>query len=162
MQDAGLDELNLAQFQAVTSRKVCGGKLPVGAICYRYDCPHLIEPWSKFFDAFGAWHQMRNDVLDWNKDSIHHTRTYFLSEADRRRHGDESVAAWVAREGFQWGSDILNAWLAELKTLAAPLHSPDLEAYLAEREAMMVKQTNDVLAGLRSLEAVVQVLKANS
>lgn len=162
MQDAGLDELTLTQFQAVTSHKVCGGKLPVGAICYRYDCPHLIEPWSRFFDAFGAWHQMRNDVLDWNKDLTHHTCTYFLSEANRRRRADEPVAAWVAREGFQWGSDILGAWLADLKTLAASLHSPDLEAYLAEREAMMMKQTGDVLAGLRSLEAMAQVLKVNS
>jgi len=160
MQDAGLGDLDLAQFRAIASRKVCGGKLPLGAICYRYGCPQLIEPWSKFFDAFGAWHQMRNDVLDWNKDLTHQTRTCFLSEADRRRGADESVAAWVAREGFRWGSDLLHAWLAELKTLAAPLHSPDLEAYLAEREAMMVKQTSDVLAGLQSLEALTQVLGA--
>lgn len=160
LQDAGLEDLDLARFRAVAGHKVCGGKLPLGAICYRYDCPHLIEPWSKFFDAFGAWHQMRNDVLDWNKDATRDTRTYFLSEADRRRWADEPVAAWVAREGFHWGSDLLHTWLAELKTLAAPLHSPDLEAYLAQREAMLVEQTSEVMAGLRSLEALAHVLQA--
>ena len=151
VRDAGLAELDRELFVQVAAQKTCAAKIPLAAVCYRFARPHLLAPWSQFVDRFGCWHQMLNDLFDWRRDLEHRTQTYFLSEADRRKGPGESVAGWVIREGFEWGIELLQTWMAELKALAHTLDSSALTAYLATREAMLLERKELVSAGLPSL-----------
>ncbi len=149
--DASLEDITLAQFQRIAGQKVCAGKIPLAAVCYRCERQDLIAPWSQFVDALGAWHQMWNDVFDWSKDVRHGTRTYFLSEAERRKEVDEAVAAWVVREGFEWGVVTLQDWMQALKEQAGDLNSPDLFGYLEQRGAMLREQRDELADSLSQL-----------
>ncbi len=151
MQDAGLTDFDEATFKEVAAQKVCAAKIPLAAVCYRFDRPELIAPWSQLVDQVGGWHQFLNDLMSWYRDHTRHTRTYFLSEAERRRAGHEPVVSWVAREGFDWAMGRLQAWLAEVQRLALELNSPPLDAYLAERGRMLQQQQAEVAEGLRHL-----------
>ena len=114
LRDAALTDINLKEFTAISGRKVCGGKIPLAAVAYHYDCPHLYQTWQHFHDRLGCWHQMYNDLFGWLKDLKHQTPSYFLSEGRRRKPPEQSVAAWVIHEGFAWGIDLLETWLGEL------------------------------------------------
>lgn len=156
--DASLSEVGLEAFCQCAGQKVCAVKIPLAAVCHRYDRVDLLEPWSLFVGALGLWHQMWNDVFDWNKDLRHGTRTYFLSEAKRRKRPGESAAAWVVREGFDWGMVTLQAWIANARALATPLNSPDLLSYLDRREAMLREQQAEVAEALRQLAGLAAVM----
>jgi hypothetical protein len=158
LHDAQLERVDEAQFRKVASQKVCAAKIPLAAVCYHSEREDLIEPWSSFLDALGGWHQMWNDVFDWNKDLKYHTRTYFLTEAEQRKRPEEGVAAWVVREGFEWGVSVLQTWMEELKARAKPLNSPDLLVYLDQREAMLARQREEVAVGLRHLSKLAEVM----
>jgi hypothetical protein len=153
--DAYLNDIDEAQFQQVAAQKTCAVKIPLAAVCYHYQRPDLIEPWSRFVDTFGCWHQLLNDVFDWQRDETRHTRTYFLCEAERRRKSGESVSGWVVREGFGWGIDKLDGWMSALQMQAGQLRSPELGDYLDTRQAMLDEQANKVKAGLQSLAKIV-------
>lgn len=157
--DASLAEVRRADFDRYAARKVCAAIIPLAAVCYRYERPDRLAAWARFVEAFGAWHQMWNDVFDWSKDLRHGTRTYFLSEAARRRRPDETPAAWVVREGFAWGLADLEARLAEAAALAEALDSPDLRAYLDRRAARLRQQQADVAPGLEALVKLSRVMK---
>lgn len=160
IQDHTLTQLNPDQFRQFASQKVGAGKIPLAAVCHYYGQVEALGAWLRFFDAFGAWHQMWNDLFDWNKDQKYGTRTYFLSEADRRKHPNESVAAWVVREGFVWGVATLHDWMGEVKTLASALQSPDLMAYLAWREHEVVRQAENLANGLQHLGKLAAAMPA--
>ncbi len=151
VRDAGLADIDRALFLEVAAKKVCASRIPIAAACYRYERPELIEPWFRFVDRLGAWHQLLNDLFDWQKDLKLGARTYFLCEGDRRRDQATPVAAWVIREGFEWGMALLQAWLAGLKAEAGQLQSPDLLAYLDEREAHLNQKRDEVRPGFQSL-----------
>jgi hypothetical protein len=164
IRDAGSTEIDREQFMRVAAQKTCAVKIPLAAVCFRCRRPDLIAPWSQFVDLFGCWHQMLNDLFDWRRDMEHDTPTYFLSEAGRRRGAAEqgsaeSVAGWVMREGFEWGMDVLQAWLVELKALADNLGSPALAAYLNTREAMLLERRKQVDAGLQGMKSLLAVLQ---
>jgi hypothetical protein len=149
--DADLTNIDEATFKQVTAKKVGAAKIPLAAVCYRYNRPELIAPWSELVDQLGGWHQFLNDLLSWHRDHTRQTCTYFLSEAERRRAGHEPVVRWVAREGFDWAMGRLQEWLAELQALALELHSPALNAYLTERGRMLQQQQAEVAEGLAQL-----------
>jgi hypothetical protein len=158
-QDASLSEVSLEAFRRYAGQKVCAVKIPLAAVCHRYDRVDRLEAWSRFVDALGAWHQLCNDVFDCSKDLRHGTGTYFLSQAERRKAAGESAAGWVVREGFDWGIATLHAWLAEARGLARPLGSPQLLAYLDGREAMLRRQQAEVGEGLRRLADLAAVMR---
>ena len=158
MQDANLPHIDKAQFTHIAAQKVCAAKIPVAAVCYHTDRPDLNQPWFRLVDLLGCWHQMMNDLFDWHKDMGHGAPTYFLSEAGRSKAADESVAAWVVREGFAWGSDTLRVWMAELKEMARHLQSPDLLAYLEERETLFLERQAQVTAGFQNLARLLTAL----
>lgn len=162
IKDASLMEIDREQFTHVAAQKTCAVKIPIAAVCYRYAKPDLMAPWARFVDLFGCWHQMQNDVFDWLKDARHHTPTYFLSEAERRKEPTEPVAEWVIREGFDWGIGVLDGWMTELKTLAGDLVSPGLVNYLEEREAMMRQRKEEVARGLESATRLLALLENSS
>ena len=154
--DAGLDDIDETQFQQIAAQKTCAVKIPLAAVCYHYGQPDLIEPWSRFADLFGCWHQLLNDVFDWQRDETRHTHTYFLSEAQRRRKTGESVGGWVVREGFAWAIDKLDEWMSALQMQAGQLQSREMSDYLDTRQAMLDEQAGKVKAGLQSLARIVE------
>jgi hypothetical protein len=158
MKDASLADIDETQFRQVAAKKVCAGKIPLAAVCCRHERPDLIEPWSHFFDLLGCWHQMFNDLFDWHTDLERQNRTYFLSEAERRKDPDEPIAAWVVREGFEWGIETLQTWMVELRAMAPQLQNPNLAAYLNQREIMLLKQKEEVAEGLRSLGQILRAI----
>jgi hypothetical protein len=143
--DAHLDEVDWPAFEHLAGQKVCAGKIPLAAVCYRHNQQARLPAWELFFDRLGQWHQFFNDLFDWNKDLAFGTRTYFLGEAAKRKHPRETVAEWVVRTGFEWGLQTLYTWLREIRGLAAPLGSAPLLAYLDLREHLLREQS----AGLR-------------
>jgi hypothetical protein len=158
MKDANLANIDLEQFTQVTAQKTCAVKIPIAAVCYRYERPELIKAWAQFVDLFGCWHQMQNDIFDWRKDAKNQTRTYFLLEAERRKAATESVTEWVIRAGFDWGSEMLEVWMAELKAQAGDLHSADLAAYLEQRGEMMRQRKEEIADGLQSAAKLLALL----
>ena len=151
MQDAILTELNEEQFKQIAAQKVCAVKIPVAAVFYYHDYSDLIQIWCRLIDLIGCWHQMMNDLFDWNKDLMHHTTTYFLSEANRLKNDHETVFDWVAREGFNWGCQVVIIWASELKKMALNLESQEMFDYFKTREEMFLKRKGDVLKGFESL-----------
>jgi hypothetical protein len=159
IQDANLTDIDQFHFGQVSARKTCGVKIPLGAVCYKYAEPDLIAPWARFVDAFGAWHQMLNDLFDWPKDMKNGTPTYFLAEAHRRSRPHESVLHWVIEEGFDWAAELILTGMAESKALARELNSPALIAYLDRREALFLRQKEAVVAGLRQAARLLALLQ---
>lgn len=157
MKDASLTGIDESQFKQISAQKVCAAKIPLAAVCYRHNRSDLIEPWSRLVDGLGCWHQFLNDLLGWHRDDTRQTCTYFLSEAARRRNADEPVAGWVAREGFAWAIEKLQTWMLDLQALAGKLHNPALLAYLAQREAMLLRQQEDITEGLRNMAKIIAV-----
>jgi hypothetical protein len=152
VQDAALQDIDLEHFERITARKTCFAKIPLAAVCYKCGRSDLIPRWAGFVDLFGRWHQMYNDLFDWRRDLESQTRTYFLSEADRRRQQDESVTKWVLREGFDWGTRVLISWMAQLKSCGAVLNCPDMATYLDECEALLLERCETTALGLCSID----------
>ena len=157
MKDATLVGIDATLFEQVAAQKVCAVKIPLAAVCYRYDRPELIEPWFRLVDLLGCWHQFLNDLLGWHRDHTRQTRTYFLSEAERRREVDEAVVSWIAREGLNWAIDKLETWMSSLQDLAVNLSSPDLETYLNTRNQMLQQQKEEIAEGLQNLAKLVNL-----
>ena len=156
MKDASLTDIDETQFEKIVAQKVCAAKIPLAAVCYTYNRLDKIEPWSRFVDLFGCWHQWLNDLFDWHKDERQNTHTYFLCEAERRRNENESIAGWVAREGFTWAIEKSQGWMTDMKRLAIQLQSTELAVYLDSREARLMQQKADVTKGLQSLARIVE------
>lgn len=148
MKDASLADVDREQFMQLAAKKTCAAVLPVAAVCYRYGRPDLIEPWSQFLDLFGRWHQMWNDLFTWLRDVRTQTRTYFLSEAERRKQPGELVTEWMIREGLDWGSQVLEAWMHELVAASKNMGSEDLVAYLDSRSTILQQQRERVAGDL--------------
>jgi hypothetical protein len=159
IQDSYLQSIDEAIFKNIVAGKICGTKIPIAAVCYRYNRPDLIPLWSKLVDIFGCWHMFWQDMFDWLKDSTHHTLTYFLSEAERRKHADESLAMWVMREGIDWGIQQLYLWSSELKTIADKLNSVHLRAYFQDRENAVQQQRTKMDSGLQLMLKLAQTLE---
>lgn len=158
MQEASLPDIDQTQFRQIAAQKVCAAKIPVAAVCCRHERPDLKPAWFQLVDRLGCWHQMMNDLFDWHKDMRHQSQTYFLSEAGRNKASGESVAAWVIREGFVWGSDTLQSWMAELEEMAQHLQSPDLLAYLEKRETLFLERQAQVMDGFQNMARLLAAL----
>jgi hypothetical protein len=159
IRDADLADLTREQFIRVAAKKTCAAQIPMAAVCYRYERQDLIAAWSRFLDLFGRWHQMWNDVFTWRRDIQNGTRTYFVSEAYRRKGATQSASEWVIWEGLDWGIDLLQEWMDDLRAVARHLRSEDLADYLAEREAMLAEQREQVAAGLQSAAELLGLLE---
>lgn len=157
IRDAALTNIDRDTFITVAAQKVSAARIPLAAVCYRYERPELIAEWSRLVDLLGAWHQMFNDLLGWHKDLAHGAHTYLLSEAERQRAPGETVAAWVLREGFAWAMAALEGWMAELRALAAGLGSPALERYLDGRAGQLRARYEESRAGLRSAARLLEL-----
>jgi hypothetical protein len=152
--DVTMSDLNLASiepdsFMQVVAQKTCAVKIPLAAVCYKYQRLDRIAPWSRFMNVFGCWQQMLNDLLHWNEDLSLGATTYFLSEARRRKRSTDSITDWAIREGFQWGLGVLDQWMTEAQGLARDLDSLQLSGYLMYRKALLGRQGKHTLEALQ-------------
>jgi len=157
--DAGERHITREHFLANSARKVAGAKIPIAAVCHRYDRSDLIAPWSDFVDLLGRWHQMLNDMLGWNRDLQRETPTYFLSEGVARAGPGGSIAEWVVSEGYQWGMGQLGPWMTDLKAAARELGSPALVTYLEDRDRALLATWESIRGEMESLQKLARSLK---
>jgi hypothetical protein len=134
-----LDRIHQAEFDLVTVAKLAGARIPLAAVGFRHGAGERLRCWEEFTLALARWSQMEDDLFDWHHDLLHGKTSYFLTEASQHK-GFESVDAWVIREGFQQGMEILQRELFALRRLVPSLHSPDVVRYLDSREAILESQ----------------------
>lgn len=149
MQDNTIEDITETAFTKTVAQKISGIKIPIGAVCYRYERLDVLPLWSRWVDLFGCWHMFWQDMFDWPKDLKHHNRTYFLAEAQRRKQPHESAAGWIMREGIDWGIGLLNAWMTELQAVANTLDFLPLQTYLEIRASALAAQRTKMDEGLK-------------
>jgi hypothetical protein len=158
LKDASLNDLDAVQFVEIAGQKTAAAKLPVAATCYRYEQVEVLQPWFHFVEVLSIWHQMRNDLFGWQKDLKHNTPTYFLCEAGRRKRADETILGWVAREGFEWGMEVLAEQWADVQRAVESLGCLEAERYVDQQEKYLRGRRDEVAEGLRRLAQLAAVL----
>lgn len=161
MHDAMLTDLNATQFRSIAAQKVCAVKIPIAAVCHHYQRPDLIEGWDELVDMLGCWHQLLNDLFDWQKDLAHKNSTYFLSESIRRLRPGETTAEWVIREGLQWGIELLDDWMVSMQAIAVKLQSPGLRAYLRTRTGLFAERVAALTEPVQAMQRLVAAMHPN-
>ena len=153
--DAGLPAISLSQFREISALKVSPAKIPLIATCLHHGRPDALPAWLDVCERVGCVAQMTDDLFDWQEDLEHAGQsTYFLSEAVRRRVGDEPVTAWILREGFAWGVQTIQSWYHDLGAAAAALGSDGLARHLAAEETALTERAARLLPGYRTLASL--------
>ena len=157
IEDGGMTEIDRTAFETISARKVLAARIPMSAIARRTLGGPTPTDWDELIRLLSLFHQMRNDLLDWRRDEERGASTYFLSQARNFAGLGEPVALWLAREGFDWGVDLLRQWLDEARDIAGRLGVPDIEAYLARRSRDLTKAVASIRPGLAMIAAVAAV-----
>jgi hypothetical protein len=157
--DAGLTQIDRPRFLEISARKIAGVRVPIAAVCHRYERTDLVGPWFRLVEIFGRWHQMLNDIRGWNRDLDGGRRTYFLSQAAASVGPDGSIAEWVIGDGLAWGATQLNDWMSQLLELADGLGSPALTTYMEERGAMLAREWKGLEASLAVLRDLASAMR---
>lgn len=144
--DALASELDLETFERVAARKTAAIGIPIRAVLHARSGLEAAETWDPFIHRFGCWHQMLNDLLDWQRDLARGACTWLTSEARRQGGSDSAAAAWILGEGFPQAQELLAGWWRELEGLARPLRSPGLHRYLRWRERDLEHRMNRIRA----------------
>lgn len=134
--DACLTNIDEKSFLDVSSQKAYFAGIPTVAVCLKHGRPDLVEPWTRFFYAFGQWNQMFNDVVkSWERDIENDSLTFFLCEGKKRKKPDESLYTWVIREGYGWGLEFILDFTRKMKEDILPyLECEDINKYVLLRE----------------------------
>lgn len=151
--DARMTDLDREGFRRFAGQKVCGAEIPLLAVA-RWHGQDVPEAWRAFFTELCPWHQLHNDLFDWQRDAAAQRVTWFLCEGRRRKGEGEALPTWVVREGFELGVDWLREGLDELDGLARAAGSPALVGYVAGRARLleaMVARVRPSLELLRQL-----------
>jgi hypothetical protein len=159
IRDKILPRLSLDDFFNVAARKTSGIKIPLAAVCCRYDRTDLLEPWCDFHDRFACWLQMADDTFDWVHDLRNGDVTFFLSEAHRQKRNGESVSGWVIRRGFAWAINWLEEAMRDLYQHARRLESPELIRFLTYRDAEIRERWLDLSSKLKDVAMLVDVFE---
>lgn len=149
--DARLQDLDRETFERVSGRKVCAALIPLAAVARHHGRDAVPEAWSRFLKAYCPWHQLHDDLLDWQRDAAREGVTWFLCEGRRRRAQGESVVGWVLREGFDLGVVWLEEGLVELRALAAETGSAPLMRYLDGRGRLLRALAEELRPGMGTL-----------
>jgi hypothetical protein len=144
-----------AEFIETSARKIVAARIPLAAVCHRHGRTDLLEPWCRFVDTFGGWHQMLNDISGWQNDLEHGRQTYFLSRAPAR--APAIVGAWFVTDGLAAGFAELEALMDDCIVAASDLGSPRLLAYLASRRNGLVAQRDEMM---RTMEPLLRLASA--
>jgi hypothetical protein len=157
--DAVAIEFSANTFAEVAAAKIAAVKIPLAAVCFRYQRMDLLEPWCRFCDLLACFHQMQDDLSDWLQDLALGKCTYLLSEAQRRKGVHESVAGWLVREGVAWGYSVLPFWMRQMQALAPALNSVGLAAYLRYRSEEATSLLEDATPDLKQLAKLACLLE---
>jgi hypothetical protein len=143
--------LTEAGFGAIAMGKLSGAKIPIAAVCHRAGRADALPAWEEACDLMALAEQMLDDVFDWRDDADAERTTFFLSEGHRRRRPDEELLAWVAREGFTWGTDWARDRVTQLAACGRRMGVPELSAYADAREAFVSEHRAALAPGLAAL-----------
>jgi ribosomal peptide maturation radical SAM protein 1 len=161
LRDGRCRDIDAREYARASARKTRAALIPIRAVLHRHGRMDLAPAWTRFVQAYGLWHQMDDDVFDWDEDLDHGKATYFTSEA--RRRAGEAARGWIVQQGLAWGFQRLDAWWEGALRAARVLGSPSLDAYLAVRLAIHRRQRADarrfasgILAGARRVVARAQ------
>lgn len=133
--DFSLTALSLDEFLRYAAQKSCCALIPIAAVVCRYQRYEDFDAWADLWNAFSAWNQMRDDLLDWSRDLEDGIATYLLSEAARRKNPEESIPGWMLREGFDWSRDQLDQFAQTAAALARKRGVPEMNRDLNARYA---------------------------
>jgi len=147
-------------FRQISVQKLCAARIPLAAASYFYQQAESMKPWLEFTTALANWSQMLDDLFDWHRDLRDRKDSYVLSRARQHKREGETLEAWMARTGFDWGMSVLRGWLPELHRLAQPLRSAALNRYLDVRAAMLEEDNVKLGAGLKTLVEISAVLSS--
>jgi len=157
-QGAATAEFGPEEFSEITVAKVVAAEIPLTAAAYHLGKPDVLPPWLEFCEQLAHWFQMMDDLFDWRRDLRSGQGSYLLSEARRRKDAEESVEAWMLREGVNWGMDQLQSGLRELRAQVRALHSDDAERFLLERGQRLELDRAELRAGLNALLQAARLL----
>jgi hypothetical protein len=157
--DAGLTEIDRSRFLEISARKIAGVRVPIAAVCHRYERMDLIGPWFRLVDVFGRWHQMLNDIRGWSRDLDGGRRTYFLSQASASVGPGGSIAEWVIGDGLAWGTAQLDDWMRQVLELAHGMGTPALTSYLEERSASLAREWEGMQGSLAALRDLASAMR---
>jgi hypothetical protein len=129
--DAALSSMDRRAFEDVVCNKFSGARLPLWVVARSTDQLDALATWYSFLRAFGTWHQMLNDMLDWRRDLEHGVPTFFLSLSPGGT--TAATAAWVLRVGLGRAAALLQGYWLCLERAATALGSSDVSAFLARR-----------------------------
>lgn len=159
--EARLRRVGRRAFLTIAAHKVSPMRIPIAAVCFRNGRRDLIRPWWALCDTLGRFAQMMDDVFDWHVDLADRgATTYFLCEAAGRKRWNESIEAWILRDGFHWGVAAVRRRLAEVRARSRALGSSELERYLARREGELLAEQEALREGLRDLAALEPLMGA--
>lgn len=144
--EASLGEITAEDFIRFSARKQAAAAIPMAAVCAHYGRLDVLAPWESVLTSFARWHQMRDDIMDWNSDMQAGQPTWLLTEAARRRNSDESVAAWMGREGFRWAKTVMDERINETLKAASGLKSQALMLYFEQRNELFSQQIDNMIA----------------
>lgn len=162
IRDAGQSTVDEQGFLAVAARKVYAGRLPLASLAHIHNRPDAGLLWARLHDRLGAWHQLQNDLFDAARDEQRGIVTWVTSEAQRCRRSEETMLAWIAREGFAWGLGVLDGWMRELQKLAADLGSPDLLRYLEWRDSRLRRRAASLKKGMEGIATLFALAEGTS
>ena len=157
-QGASTTEFGPEEFATITVAKVVAAEIPLIAAAYHMGKPDLLPSWLDFCKGLAHWFQMMDDLFDWRRDLQSGQTSFLLSEARCRKDAEESVEAWMLREGVDRGMDRLECGLRELKAQACALDSEDAERFLFERGERLAQDRAELDAGLNALLEAARIL----
>jgi hypothetical protein len=152
--DAFDDDIDRSRFLGTSSRKFGASKVPLAAAAFRYGVEDRLPEWDAFVNQLGAFSQFLNDLFDWLHDHRAGIITYVQCEYRRRCAAGESIAAWMLREGFDWGVDQLRLWIKELGQMAVALGSEGAADWVERRKTRLEDEIDTGYRGLSVLGAI--------
>jgi hypothetical protein len=159
VRDAEGTTVSLDHFISVSACKTAGVRIPMAAVCHRYQRMDLLEPWYRVYDVLARVNQLVNDLLDWQEDLDTGVETLILSEARRRKKAAESVTGWLIRQGFGWARELASGWLEELERISPACDSAALSEYLAERTREVLSLFDQLVTNSEELANLAQLLE---
>ncbi|MBX9399607.1 hypothetical protein K4749_40420 [Streptomyces sp. TRM72054] len=149
--DATAAMIDQARFRQVAAAKVRGALIPMTAVCRLHELTDVPEPWQLWFQSLAEWHQLRNDVRDWQRDKARGVPTIVLSDAQRDKHPGQDVTEWMLREGALRQHTALAERLEGLRDQADVLGSPGARSYLEDRTTEQERTLAAVKSGTREI-----------
>ena len=159
LQDHQSGEITREQFLDISSQKSKAATIPVVAVLYRLQQDEDIVLWQNFYKTFQRFHQMHNDVFGWVRDFRSNSTTYFLDEAKRRVKADQSVLAWIAHGGIEWGLRQIQVFFADACVEAARTNNSYLMQYMEARGERLSELASRIPSEAKNLAKLFDAFK---